>query len=96
MAAVGLIIGLVIRLYTLVLIARAVISWIPALNPDFYPKGWVAAVFEIVYTLTDPPIKFFQRFLPPLRVGGVALDMAFLVVFLVLVLLARINQVIFF
>lgn len=96
MAVVGIIIGLAIRIYTLVLIARAVISWIPALHPDFRPRGWVAAAFEIIYTLTDPPIKFFQRFLPPLRVGGVALDMAFLVVFFVLMILARVNSMVFF
>ena len=36
---------------------------------------------ESVYTLTDPPVKFFRRFIPPLRLGGVALDLSFIVLF---------------
>jgi YggT family protein len=36
---------------------------------------------ESVYTFTDPPIKFFRRFIPPLRLGGVALDLSFIVLF---------------
>ena len=32
-----------------------------------------------MYTLTDPPLKLLRRIIPPLRVGGVALDLSFLV-----------------
>jgi YggT family protein len=36
---------------------------------------------ESIYTFTDPPLNFFRRFIPPLRLGGVALDLSFIVCF---------------
>jgi YggT family protein len=32
-----------------------------------------------VFTITDPPLRFVRRFVPPLRLGGISLDLAFLV-----------------
>jgi len=39
------------------------------------------------YTLTDPPLKFVRRFVPPLRLGGIALDLAWTVVFFAAIIL---------
>jgi YggT family protein len=46
---------------------------------NWRPKSFVLALFEIIYSLTDRPMKFVQRFVPPLRLGGVALDLSFIV-----------------
>ncbi|MGO4435938.1 YggT family protein, partial [Paenarthrobacter sp. RAF9] len=35
-----------------------------------------------VYSITDKPLKLLGRILPPLRLGGISLDLAFLVLFL--------------
>jgi len=49
------------------------------------PKEWGnRSLFEIVYAITDPPMKFVGRFIPPLRIGGVALDLSFIVILLAL------------
>jgi YggT family protein len=45
------------------------------------PKGIVLAVAEFIYAITDPPVKFVRRFVPPLRLGPVALDLSFIVIF---------------
>ena len=37
--------------------------------------------------MTDPPLKLLRRFLPPLRIGGVSLDLAFLVLFIIVTIL---------
>jgi YggT family protein len=37
------------------------------------------AFFELIYSITDPPMKFVGRFVPPLRLGGVAIDLSFIV-----------------
>ena len=37
-------------------------------------------VLEVVYSITDPPIKALRRVIPPLRIGSVALDLSFLIV----------------
>ena len=37
---------------------------------------------EAVYTVTDPPLKFLRRLIPPLSLGAIRLDLAFLVLML--------------
>ena len=54
----------------LVLLVRLVLDWIPFFNREWRPKGAGLVAAEIVYTVTDPPIKLFRRFIPPLRVGA--------------------------
>jgi len=46
---------------------------------NWRPSSFVLALFEIIYSLTDRPMKLVQRFVPPLRLGGVALDLSFIV-----------------
>ena len=46
---------------------------------NWRPNSFVLALFEIIYSLTDRPMKLVQRFVPPLRLGGVALDLSFIV-----------------
>jgi YggT family protein len=41
---------------------------------------------EVLYSCTDPPLKFLRRFIPPLRLGGVSLDLSFLVLFVIVIL----------
>ena len=49
---------------------------------NWRPSSFVLALFEIIYSLTDRPMKLVQRFVPPLRLGGVALDLSFIVLLL--------------
>jgi YggT family protein len=46
---------------------------------NWRPNSFLLAIFEVIYTVTDPPMRFVQRFVPPLRLGGVALDLSFIV-----------------
>lgn len=73
---------LIIRVYTFVLWGRFVIDWIQVLNPRFRPRGAVAVAIELVYTLTDPPIKGFRKILPPIRLGQVSLDLGWMLTML--------------
>lgn len=54
------------------------------------PRGFVLVLAELVYTVTDPPIKLVRRALPPVRLGGVALDFAWSIVMLLVVILISI------
>jgi YggT family protein len=56
----------------------------------------VLVLLEVVYSITDPPILFVRRFVPPLRLGSVALDTSFLIVLVVVYLLRILNAAIFF
>lgn len=66
-------------LYFVVLIARLVLDWIQLFAREWRPKGPVLVVAEFVYTLTDPPLKAIRKVVPPLRLGGIALDLAFII-----------------
>ena len=46
-------------------------------------------IAEIIYALTDKPLSFIRRFVPPLRLGAVALDLSFIVLFFVVQFLAN-------
>ena len=39
-------------------------------------------VAELVYTLTDPPLNWLRLYIPPLRLGAIALDLGFIILFL--------------
>ena len=56
------------------------------------PTGPLLVVLEVVYSVTDPPIKALRRVIPPLRLGSVALDLSFLIVMIVAYMLLRVNR----
>jgi YggT family protein len=87
--AIATILNSLLLLYVLVLLGRLVLDWIPFFNREWRPKGAGLVAAEVVYTVTDPPIRLFRRFIPPLRVGGIAIDFGFtLTMLLCFVLLA--------
>jgi len=86
---VGLILILVLNIFLGLLLVRLVVDWVQVFARSWSPRGVVLFLLEIVYTVTDPPIMFVRRFVPPLRLGAVALDTSFLIV-LVAVYLLRI------
>lgn len=68
----------ILGLYTLVVWVRFFAEFGMALVPQWRPRGAIAMIFEIVFTLTDPPVKFFRRLVPPLRLGPIVLDFGIL------------------
>ncbi|WP_240424058.1 YggT family protein [Microbacterium halotolerans] len=79
--------------YLLVLWARLILSYIPLFNRGWRPKGAGLVLAEIVYTVTDPPIKFLRRFIPPLRLGQVSIDFSFMLVMFACIILMSIASV---
>jgi len=65
------------------LVARAILDIVMSLNRGFHPTGPVLVLVEIAYTVTDPPLRLLRRFIPPLRIGSIALDLGFLLLFVV-------------
>jgi len=86
-ALVKIILTYVLWIYLLLLIGRLIFSWIQAFSRSWQPRGPVLVVAETVMTATDPPLKFLSRFIPVLRLGSVALDLSFMVLFFVVLLL---------
>ena len=81
------ILSLVLLLVQFLLVARAVLDWTAALAGPSATDSIRSRVSRGVFALTEPILAPVRRVLPPLRVGGVAFDLAFIVVFLAIVLI---------
>lgn len=77
MATVVSILDLLLLLYLIILIGRLIFDWVTAFNPEWRPKGILLIVAETCYTLTDPPLRALRKVIPPLRLGGISLDLGF-------------------
>jgi YggT family protein len=77
----------VLWLYLLLLIGRLIISWIQAFSRDWHPRGIILVIAEVLYTATDPPLRLLRRYIPTVRLGTVALDLSFMVLFLLILIL---------
>ncbi len=84
MSVIGSVLGLVLLLFLIALVARAVLDWTSVLTSS--GRG-VARAREVAHRVTEPVISPVRRLLPPVRVGGVGIDLAFTVVFIATVIL---------
>ena len=80
MLLVGSIIDTILFIFLALMLIRLVVDWVQIFARSWTPTGPVLFVLEIVYTITDPPILFVRRFVPPLLIGSIALDTSFLIV----------------
>ena len=79
-----------LNLFLLALFARLILDYVRMFKPDWRPRGILLPLAEIIYLLTDRPLSFVRRFVPPLRIGPVALDLSFIVLFFAVSILAEI------
>ena len=74
--------------YVILLFGRFVFDLIVTINRGFRPSGPLLIVAEVVYTATDPPLRLLRRWIPPLRIGSVAIDLGFTLLLIILLVLA--------
>ncbi|CAN5336582.1 MAG: YggT family protein [Nocardioidaceae bacterium] len=95
MRTAGEIISFVLLLALLFLLARIVLDWVQMLSRSWRPSGFVLVVCEVIYSVTDPPLRAIRAVLPPVRIGMVALDLSPLVLFVVIYILRAVNAAVF-
>ncbi|HEX2176769.1 MAG TPA: YggT family protein [Nocardioidaceae bacterium] len=74
------------------LLIRFVVDWVQVFARSWSPRGPLLVVLEAVYTVTDPPLRALRKIIPPLRFGGIGIDLSFMVLLLIVYLLMNINQ----
>jgi YggT family protein len=79
-----------LTIYLVILVGRMIFGWVQVFARDWRPTGVILVLAEAIYTVTDPPLKFLRRFIPPLRLGMVALDLSFMVLFIVVLILLEV------
>jgi YggT family protein len=90
MGILKLVLTYLLSLYMLVLIGYIILSWIQAFVRPWYPPRIVKVVALAIFAVTDPPLKFLRRYIPPLRLGRVSLDLSFMVLFIVVLILLQV------
>jgi len=88
MTIVFLVLYIALDLFILTMFIRLILDFVVSFNRGWRPSGAGLAGAEIVYTITDPPIKFVRRIIPPLRLSGVTLDFGWSIVLIVAVILS--------
>ena len=92
MRTLGSVISLVLQIFLISLFARVILDYVRMFSPGWRPKGIVLALVEAVYGITDPIMNLVRRFIPPLRIGPVALDISFILVYFVTQLLISFSH----
>lgn len=87
MTTVRLLLAWLLNIYLMLLLLRLVVDWIQMFARDWRPRGILLVAVEGIYSATDPPLRAVRKVIPPLRLGGVALDLSFMVVIFVVYLL---------
>ncbi len=92
MSVFGQILTFVLWIFLLLLIFRLIMDYVFMFARSYEPKGPMLVALEATYSVTDPPLKLLRRYIPPLRFGGIALDLSFLVLFVIVYLLIALAR----
>ena len=95
MEIVGSIIHVLLFTFIALLWVRFIVDWVQVFARSWTPHGILLVILEVVYSVTDPPIKALRRVIPPIRIGNFALDLSFLIVLVGAYVLLRVNQAVF-
>jgi YggT family protein len=86
----------VLYIFLLFLIGRLIFDMVQSFAQSWRPTGVVLVLAEAIYTVTDPPLKLLRRFIKPVRLGNVALDLSFavlmFVVWIMILLVSRLGS----
>jgi YggT family protein len=93
--SIGAVLNFILVLALIVLIARFVLDWVQLLARNWRPTGIVLIVCEIVYSITDPPLRAVRKILPPLRLGQVMLDLSPMILIIGIYILQAVVAAVF-
>lgn len=79
--ALGSLLGSLLSIFLYLLLARIILDYVMLFSRSWRPQGAMLAIVDVIFQITDPPLKFVRRFVPPLRLGQISLDLAFIVLF---------------
>lgn len=78
---IGSLLAGILQLFLFALLGRLILDYVRMFARNWKPSGISLYLVEAVYAITDQPMRFVGRFIPPLRLGAVSLDMSFIVLF---------------
>lgn len=87
MFRIGTILVLILQIFLFALLGRLILDYVRIFARNWRPSGISLYFVEAVYSITEKPMSFVRRFIPPLRIGAVSLDLSFIVLFFAIQLL---------
>ena len=84
MFSIGGLIADLLQLFLFTLFLRLVLDYVRMAKPDWRPRGALLIAADAIYAITDKPLNFVRRFVKPLRIGGISIDLSFLILFIVI------------
>ena len=91
LSIIALVVYVALTIFFVLMWARFVLDLARAFARNWRPRGLGLVLAEAVFSVTDPPIKLVRRVIPPLRIGGAALDFAWTIVMLATVILISVS-----
>ncbi len=91
-SVVATVVYFALLIFWLFMLARLVIDLVRMLARRWRPQGAALVIAEVVFSVTDPPIKAVRRVVPPLRLGNVALDLAWTIVAIAVLILMTVRR----
>jgi YggT family protein len=87
--ALGTLLCFLINVATIVLLLKVIFSWVMAMSGAPI-SGPFRTVIEIVDDVTNPILRPLQRLIPPVRAGGMGLDLSPMLAFVILIVLRQV------
>ena len=78
---------MVLTVLQVLLLLRIVLDITESFARSWRPKGMSLVAVSMIARTTDPPMRWLRSRIKPLDIGGIRLDLAFLILFLVVILL---------
>ena len=77
----GSVLATLLEIFLFALLGRLILDYVRMFARNWKPSGISLYLVEAIYAITDQPMRFVGRYIPPLRLGAVSLDMSFIVLF---------------
>lgn len=90
-SVIAWIIYIALSIFFVLMLARFALDLVRTFSRQWRPRGFGLVLAEAVYVVTDPPLTVVRRVVPPLRVGGAALDFSWSIVMLVCIVLISVT-----
>jgi YggT family protein len=90
MDAVWLVVYYALFLLWLFVVGRLVVEIVRSFARDWRPAGATAAGLEVLFMVTDPPVRLLRRLIPSVRIGNISLDLSIMILLLVTFILMRV------
>jgi len=75
MSAIAWVLYAALYVFFIAMWVRFVLDWVQVFSRSWRPRGPVLLLAEASYSLTDKPLRTVRKILPPLRIGGAAIDL---------------------